>query len=238
MLENDYKKNTIKTLCQQVEDDSYVFPCFDEARKFVPILIPFAVLISKCFDNDIFRHFWKQFLQQRREIEVDEIIPQIWTPTIDSCIDILWTLEHEHITISEAKRMFGSKERSDNEHSIQKLVSAFKVIDALGWTELRKNLPTNNSSIESVISSHDASHAQKPHWIPSISKKINEWSSVDKLMDSADFVCKVIEGLEITLLENEQEMLQIFSSMVCSLFYAHVVANFKMFSFTTVTEFS
>ena len=198
-----------------MENDCYVFPCFDEANHFLSILIPFAVLNSKYFDNDIFRQLWSEFL--RKDIKINEIVPQIWNPVMEASEKMLSSLEVGEIQISEARKLFGSKEKSDNINAIQKLVSAFAVINyycSLGWMKLSQILKSDSNNIEKAIASYHSNNHHKHDWIDDIADRINRWSSVDKLIDSADCVLNVVEGLDIELNEDEHGRLEQFSSKV------------------------
>ncbi len=212
-------------MCQETENDCYIFPCFDEASHFLSILIPFAVLNSKYFDNDIFRQLCRnEFLQLKRELEINDVVPAIWTPIMQTSKKLLSALKHGDIQISEARKLFGSKEKSDNINAIQKLESAFSVINYLGWMKLSQTLQSNNGNIEKAIASYG--NLQKQVWIDQIADRINKWSSVDKLTDSADCVLNILVGLKIELLEEDQETLELFSSMVLFNLYMHNAKHF------------
>ena len=207
----------IKDLCQVTKDDSYTFPCFEEVDQFIHILIPFSVLNSKYFDNDIFRQSWSEFFHARKSLQIEDIVPHIWIPALQRCRNILLTLENENMTISESRKTFGSKETTDNVVAIWRLQSAISVVENLGWAELSQSIQSEGSNsicIEEVMSSYSTKLVQKPKWIDCVANKMNEWSSVDKLTDSADVVLKVVQGLEIAIPEKEQETLELFSSMV------------------------
>lgn len=210
-LSGNNKEMNVKCLCEEHEKDEYTFPCFDEVNQFVSILIPFAILNSKRFRNDIFHQFWNNFLKSNKGLPADEIVNGIWKPAVNECSNILLLLENGHITIFEARKVFGSKEKTDNVTAIQKLHCAFLAFDTISWSELAQSTDIND--IERIISSK-ANNLNHLQWIERTTSIISEWSGVDKLSDVADSVLSILEGLEITLPEKDIVNLEAFSSKV------------------------
>lgn len=130
---------------------------------------------------------------------------------------LLDDLEEEHITLSHAKNMFGSREANDNKLIIQKLSNGLQICQISNWTTFAHHWKSC-SDIESVISEQCRKQLKPLPWIERITRKIYEWSEVHKLKSTADCACAIIRELNINLNMYDKSNLDLFTSQqVCDM---------------------
>ena len=212
-LKSAYSSLKIKDLCEEVEKNLYVFPCFEEINPLAPMLLPFAILHSESCSSDIFHNFWYK-KTDKDLICLNDIVTDVWNPVVVSCEHTLRCLKQEEITIREAFEMFSSKEKVDNVLAIKNLACAFSIMNKLEWKNLASMQCPDMQSLKEIISKTKSSLSGL-QWTSFIAEKIYEWVKVTKYSESADFVLDLLSKLEIKLSPMEYGCLAKFSSKVC-----------------------
>ncbi len=213
-LKSSYSSLKIKDLCEKVDNNLYVFPCFEEINPLAPMLLPFAVFYSESCSSDIFHNLWYK-KADKDLVCLNDFVTDVWNPVVASCEHTLRCLEHGQITILEAFQMFSSKEKVDNVIAIKNLACAFSIMNKLEWKNLAASMQCPDiQSLKQIISNTKSSLTQL-QWTSSIAEKIDEWVKVTKYSESADFVVDLLSKLEIKLSPMEYGCLAKFSSKVC-----------------------
>ena len=180
------------------------------------MLIPFAIMNSEEYKNDIFVCKWRDALKANKGIVGSEVPSLIWEPVFSDCTQLLYDLEHEEVTISKAVALFEKMDKGGIEQSIKKMASGVKtcaIILKLGWKNLALKLVSKTSKIQiDTISKAMTTQTVKPDWITQVASKIDDWCCVQRLSEMADTMIEIVEDLDSSTLE--MKYLNMFSSQV------------------------
>ena len=214
-LKSEYENLQIKSLCVRLEDDSYSLPHCYKIDPFIPLLIPFAIINSTEFINDIFACKWHGALNTMRGIVETEIPTNVWKPIFAECIQLMHNLEHEKLSIGDASFFFAGKEKSEIHQSIKRLLLGIKMcehVSVLGLKNVAVHLNNQNPELHVDKITKTYLVETTPDWVHGITKKISEWCCVQSLCEMADTLMQILENF--TSLPKEIEYLELFTSQV------------------------
>ena len=214
-MKSEHKTLQIKSLCFQLEDDSYSIPRCSEIDSFLPLLIPFAIMNSNFFMNDIFACKWHNFLTSNKGISGTEIQTKVWEPVFAECIELIHNLEHEKISIGEAKKIFGEKEKCEIQQSIKCLLLGIRTCEhtfELGLKNVAVQLSNQNTEVHADEIAKTFAIETTADWIHDITNKISEWCCVQGLSEIADTLMQILENLNLILVDIKH--LESFTSQV------------------------
>ena len=104
-----YDDRNIKTLCSSDSTGVITFHCFESASTLHPIVADFHCM-AKVHGNDLFNRIWKNQLKvvgrQKDQLQIDDIVTQMWNPTFMKCEMLLDSLHSRTIKLCEVDEYF------------------------------------------------------------------------------------------------------------------------------------
>ena len=180
---------SINTLCRK-DGDEWIFPCFGNNALPILMVVQFAVMTSSTHLNDLFYKEWQASKDLDTNTEIPDVYRNAWKPIFDFCKNLVEELKNKTITLKKMESLFGGSEQSENQRTIEKLVTAIskctteKACD-IEW--LASNVSQNYEvSISNRIANTLLSQPDDMNWISDLADEIREWSSLQQLSPIAN----------------------------------------------------
>lgn len=134
----------INELCIQDSEKSWKYPLFEEASPVTQLLIPFAIMTSDKFNNEIFHQRLKEQVKQLNLTDTWSEISDAMKAVFDYCSHILEKLKDLSVTLYEVDTLFTTSDKISQE--INKLDSAL----SLSQEQTKLLAAANNFSFQTV----------------------------------------------------------------------------------------
>ena len=200
----------IKDLCFACGKNVWQFPVFNEANVLVPMLIPFAVMTSEMYRNDIFYHTWnKQINLYLITLSFSDLYEFVWSPSIEYCTEVLEKLQTSSISVGEVGVLFKGQEHVKIKDTITRFASAMNIIQSPIDVSKLVHLFCQTNSLSAVIDK--TSKRCKTDWIDQLAKAVELWNDISPLKVQAAALKDTLSAFNIKSVE-----LTAFANQVCS----------------------
>lgn len=223
----------INELCVQDSEKSWKFSLFDEASSVMQLLIPFAIMTSDKFNNDIFHQRCKEQVKQLNVTNTWSEISDAIEAVFDYCSHILEKLKDLSVTLYEVDTLFAtSKCTLSTSGVIFQEIS--KLDNALSFSQEQTQLlaaantfslqsdPCITSSILASMSIGKSGNSSTTQ-IENIATVINSWRGLAPLLLEAKNFADVLKDFgvdaianDVLLFSNIVSMKVICSNFICS----------------------
>ena len=198
-LAKDIGKINICDLCQ-LKDDTLVLKYYDIARPLDPIVEHISIMMLEK-PSDLFLHFFSQKIQtvlnSTSELTIADILPEIWQPVFAECQELLNSLLDQSIKLSSVDTHFKAYFQ-----------------DSKKLETVLKNLAEGVSMC--LNEEIEEGHLQKPL------ESICEYWKLCEYQVGTELLLQLREMLK---LEGDFELVEKFSSQVCTIY----ICNYMQF---------
>ena len=174
-----------------------------EASPVAPLLIPFAILTSEKFENDIFHQHYKAEVKKLTSTSGWPEIKDALKAALDFCLYILEKIKNQTITLHDVDFIFGNK---TTVHLISQDIS--RLHNALSVPQEKLNLlcVADNFSkqkapcdVSSILTAQieSSSNQSDTTWIKEISSDIFLWRGLTPLLKEANEFSEILKDLEV-----------------------------------------
>ena len=196
---------TVNQLCF-FNKESLEFPEFYNAGSITSMLVPFAIITSNKLRNDICYYQWQKLCKQIRPTSsIEDVYQSVWCPLHKYCIDLADSLKSKSITLARLVELFGSTESADAEQTINRLYSMVLKCRSpiIQDTVLlsRRFFQLSNPSIstaDTLVEIVGIPSNSNFDWIKELAKKIEQWSSLERLSYEADMFIDTLAAFDIS----------------------------------------
>ena len=193
----------IDKLCIQDGTNFWKYPIMAEAAPVAPLLIPFAILTSDKFKNDIFHQHYKAEVKKLAITSGWPEIKDALKAALDFCLYILEKIKNQTITLHDVDFIFGKKttvggifediSRLHNALSLpQEKLNLLRI--ACNFSEQKAPCDVSSILIAQIKSSSNQSDTI---WIKEISSDIFLWRGLTPLLKEANEFSDILKELEV-----------------------------------------
>lgn len=129
-MDKDFENMPLSSLCSR-QDGQIVVSCFKIARPLSDIASSFHVVTQK-HPNNVFHRYWaaQKTLALGKVSCVADIVPQLWQPSFQKCLEFLESVRSMTISLGEVDQLLVNREVKDVELDITRVDMA--VCECLG----------------------------------------------------------------------------------------------------------
>ena len=202
----------IKDLCFACGKNVWQFPVFNEANVLVPMLIPFAVMTSEIYRNDIFYHTWnKQINLHSIALSFSDLYEFVWSPSIEYCTEVLEKLQTSSISVGEVGVLFKGQEHVKIKDTITRFASALNIIQSPIDVPKLANHFCKTTSLSAVMDEVTSKRCKTDCWIGQLAKDVELWNDISPLKVQAAALQDILSAFNINSVE-----LTAFANQVCN----------------------
>lgn len=219
LLSIDIQSRRINELCVENGEQSWDYPVLNEAAAISTMLVPFAILSSDEFKNDIFYCQWKDLIRKLdNTMTWFDIYNTLWVPVLDYCTDLLQKLEHQCITLYEVDMLLKGQGAIVIAESISRLANGVHLYAVpVNFLQLAQEFASpklHNISISSLIAraAIKSTKGCLTNWVEAVAANIFKWSNLSPVFKEAKLFASSLASFNI----DHCEVLG-FSEMVCLL---------------------
>ena len=203
-----------------VEDgEQLYFPCLKEAKPLNKLLIPYTVMTSRMYSNNIFHIRWRKVskesqaqlasivLQHDDAVDVSKAVEvindHVLCPAFTHCTQLINDLRNEIIQFGAMEDLFAPLEEGTIKMTIERLSQATAICSSVSMKSLQDwvlHNPENVFEPDDFIKElafETLAADDKSTWINATAKRIEWWVSMQDLEGAANIILNVLKFMGI-----------------------------------------